>query len=151
MHDRTTGPRTGPHPMAARELSAALAERAEPFCRHYLPHGRRQGRYWFAGDIHGAPGRSLWMCVPAAREQPLGRPGRGGVVVPGDEQPGDAGGRDEGGEAGGGEGGGHRQLGAGGAQGEGGLNPLGDGEHGVAFPKMDCASRGWPRAPCGGR
>ena len=46
------------------------AERAESFCRHYLPHGRRQGRHWFAGGIHGAPGRSLWMCLA-----PPGHPG----------------------------------------------------------------------------
>ena len=56
--------------MTARELAAALAERAEPFCRHYLPHGRRQGRHWFAGGIHGAPGRTLWMCLA-----PPGHPG----------------------------------------------------------------------------
>ena len=70
MHERTPGPRTGPHPMSARALAAALAERAEPFCRRYLPHGYRQGRYWFAGDLHGAPGRALWMCLA-----PPGHPG----------------------------------------------------------------------------
>ena len=71
MHERTTGgPRTGLHTMSARELAAALAERAEPFCRRYLPHGHRQGRYWFAGDLHGAPGRALWMCLA-----PPGHPG----------------------------------------------------------------------------
>ena len=70
MNNHTTRPRTEPHPMTARELAAALAERAEPFCRRYLPHGRRQGRHWFAGDIHGAPGRSLWMCLA-----PPGHPG----------------------------------------------------------------------------
>ena len=70
MHERTTNPRTGPHPMTTRELAAALAERAEPFCRRYLPHGHRQGRYWFAGDVHGAPGRALWMCLA-----PPGHPG----------------------------------------------------------------------------
>ena len=71
MDEHTTGgPRTGPHPMSPRELAAALAERAEPFCRRYLPHGHRQGRYWFAGDLHGAPGRALWMCLA-----PPGHPG----------------------------------------------------------------------------
>ena len=56
MHDeRTTGgPGTGRHTMSPRE-------RAEPFCRRYLPHGHRQGRYWLTGDIHGAPGHALWM------------------------------------------------------------------------------------------
>ena len=71
MHERTTGgPRTGLHTMSARALAAALAERAEPFCQRYLPHGHRQGRYWFAGDVHGAPGRALWMCLA-----PPGHPG----------------------------------------------------------------------------
>jgi len=42
----------------AARLAAALAERAEAVCRRYLPHGRRQGRYWVAGDLDGARGRS---------------------------------------------------------------------------------------------
>ena len=49
----------GPSPAAA--IAAALAERAEEVCRHYLPHGRRQGRYWVAGDLDGARGRSLFV------------------------------------------------------------------------------------------
>ena len=47
--------------------SAALAEL---FCRRCLPYGRRQGRYWFADDIHGAARNSLWMCLA-----PPGPPG----------------------------------------------------------------------------
>ena len=49
----------GPSPAAA--IAAALALRAEAVCRHYLPHGRRQGRYWVAGDLDGARGRSLFV------------------------------------------------------------------------------------------
>ena len=49
----------GPSPAAT--IAAALAERAEEVCRHYLPHGRRQGRYWICGDLHGARGRSLFV------------------------------------------------------------------------------------------
>ena len=49
----------GPSPAAA--IAAALAERAEEVCRHYLPNGRRQGRYWVAGDLDGARGRSLFV------------------------------------------------------------------------------------------
>ena len=45
----------------AAGLAAALAERAEAVCRRYLPHGRRQGRYWVAGDLDGARGRSLFV------------------------------------------------------------------------------------------
>src|SRR3546814_2793788 len=26
-----------------------------------LPKGRRQGRYWICGDVHGTPGRSLYV------------------------------------------------------------------------------------------
>ena len=47
--------------MNATAVAAALAERAEAVCRHYLPHGRRQGRYWVAGDLDGARGRSLYV------------------------------------------------------------------------------------------
>ena len=48
-------------PSPAGSIAAALAERAEDVCRHYLPHGRRQGRYWVAGDLEGARGRSLFV------------------------------------------------------------------------------------------
>ena len=56
---------------AAAAVAAALAVRAEEICRRYLPHGRRQGRYWTAGDIHGARGRSLFV-----RLAPPGVPGK---------------------------------------------------------------------------
>ena len=45
----------------AAAVAAALAERAEEVCQRYLPHGRRQGRYWVAGDLDGARGRSLFV------------------------------------------------------------------------------------------
>ncbi|MCY4283987.1 MAG: toprim domain-containing protein [Thiotrichales bacterium] len=48
-------------PVNAARLAAALSERAEAVCRQYLPHGRRQGRYWVAGDLDGARGRSLYV------------------------------------------------------------------------------------------
>ena len=47
--------------MNAARLATALAARAEAVCRRYLPHGRRQGRYWVAGDLDGARGRSLYV------------------------------------------------------------------------------------------
>ena len=56
---------------AAAAVAAALDARAEEVCRRYLPHGRRQGRYWTAGDIHGARGRSLFV-----RLAPPGIPGK---------------------------------------------------------------------------
>ncbi len=49
------------HPSPAASVAAALAERAEEVCQRYLPHGRRQGRYWVAGDLDGARGRSLFV------------------------------------------------------------------------------------------
>ena len=47
--------------MNAAAVAAALAERAEAVCRCYLPRGRKQGRYWIAGDLDGARGRSLYV------------------------------------------------------------------------------------------
>ena len=57
--------------MNAADTAAALAAHAEDVCRKYLPHGRRQGRYWCAGDVRGAPGRSLFV-----RLQPPGPVGK---------------------------------------------------------------------------
>ena len=48
-------------PSPAAVIAAALGTRAEEVCRRYLPHGRRQGRYWVAGDLYGARGRSLFV------------------------------------------------------------------------------------------
>ena len=48
-------------PMRARGLAQALAERAEAVCRHYLSGGRKEGRYWTAGNVAGAKGRSLYV------------------------------------------------------------------------------------------
>ena len=55
----------------AAALAAALARSPEAVCRRYLPHGRRQGRYWVAGDLRGARGRSLFV-----RLRPPGPPGK---------------------------------------------------------------------------
>ncbi len=45
----------------AADLSERLAKNAQAVCRHYLPAGRREGRYWMVGDIAGSPGRSLYV------------------------------------------------------------------------------------------
>ncbi|MDE0147487.1 MAG: toprim domain-containing protein [Rhodospirillaceae bacterium] len=58
-------------PSSAAAIAAALAARAEEVCRRYLPHGRRQGRYWVAGDLDGARGRSLFVRLSGA-----GKPGK---------------------------------------------------------------------------
>ena len=57
--------------MNAADTAAALAAHAEEVCRRYLPNGRRVGRYWCAGDVRGAPGRSLFV-----RLEPPGTPGK---------------------------------------------------------------------------
>ncbi|MCY4405395.1 MAG: toprim domain-containing protein [Rhodospirillaceae bacterium] len=57
--------------MNASQTAKALGERAEEVCRVYLPHGRKCGRYWTAGDIRGARGRSLFV-----RLTPPGVPGK---------------------------------------------------------------------------
>lgn len=51
----------------ASEIAAALAAEAEAVCRHYLPAGQRQGRYWIAGDVHGARGQSLFVRIQGPR------------------------------------------------------------------------------------
>ena len=51
--------------MNAAAVAAELGRRAEAVCRRYLPHGRRQGRYWVAGDLDGAYGRSLYVRLEA--------------------------------------------------------------------------------------
>ncbi|CAO3456083.1 hypothetical protein [Azospirillum argentinense] len=50
----------------ASEMAQRLAREAEAVCRHYLPHGRREGRYWRIGDIHGTPGESLYIRLHGA-------------------------------------------------------------------------------------
>ena len=45
----------------ASDLARRLARNAESVCRHYLPEGCRQGRYWLVGDVEGTPGRSLFV------------------------------------------------------------------------------------------
>ena len=62
---------THPSPGSASHVAAALAERAEEVCRHYLPRGKKQGRYWVAGDVDGSPGRSFFV-----RLRPPGVPGK---------------------------------------------------------------------------
>ncbi len=58
-------------PSTASTISAALAAQAEAVCRHFLPNGRREGRYWVVGDVHGARGKSLFI-----RLRGPGRPGK---------------------------------------------------------------------------
>jgi hypothetical protein len=50
----------------AASLAARLAENAEAVCEEYLSQGRRCGNYWLAGDVHGNPGRSLFVRLAGA-------------------------------------------------------------------------------------
>jgi len=43
------------------DLARRLARDAEAVCRHYLSNGRRQGRYWIAGDLKNNTGRNLYV------------------------------------------------------------------------------------------
>ena len=48
-------------PDNASDLARRLARDAEAVCRHYLPAGRREGRYWLVGDVENSRGRSLYV------------------------------------------------------------------------------------------
>ena len=65
--------------MNATDMASALAARAEDVCRHYLPAGRKRGRYWVVGDIDGTKGRSLYV-----RLAPPGTPGKWNDAANGD-------------------------------------------------------------------
>lgn len=52
------------------ELARRLAREAEAVCRHYLPHGRRSGRYWVTGDVDDTPGRSLYVRLSGPESGP---------------------------------------------------------------------------------
>ena len=41
------------------DLARRLALNAEAVCRHYLSNGRRQERYWIAGDLDNNAGEPL--------------------------------------------------------------------------------------------
>jgi hypothetical protein len=56
-------------------LKRRLAEQAETVCRHYLPNGRRIGRYWAVGDVRNTPGRSMFvrLCGPSSGKGAAGK------------------------------------------------------------------------------
>ncbi|MCK1684616.1 toprim domain-containing protein [Bradyrhizobium sp. 145] len=55
------------------ELARRLAREAEAVCRHYLSNGKREGRYWLVGDVHNAPGRSLFVRLQDSRKGSAGK------------------------------------------------------------------------------
>jgi len=54
----------------ATDLARRLARDAEGVCRHYLPNGRRHGRYWLVGDVRNTPGRSLYVRLTGPESGP---------------------------------------------------------------------------------
>ena len=50
----------------ASDLARRMARQAEAVCRHYLPSGRREGRYWLVGDARNTPGRSMFVRLKGA-------------------------------------------------------------------------------------
>lgn len=59
-------------PLSAADIAQQLARQALSVCQHYLAAGRREGRYWQVGNIHGEPGRSLYVRLEAGGR---GKPG----------------------------------------------------------------------------
>ena len=47
----------------AKEIAHRLARDAERVATMLLPQGRREGREWVAGSVHGEEGRSLKVCL----------------------------------------------------------------------------------------
>ena len=60
-------------PRDAGELAHRLAREAEAVCRYYLSNGRREGRYWLVGDVHNAPGRSMFVRLQQSTKGPAGK------------------------------------------------------------------------------
>jgi hypothetical protein len=60
-------------PRDASELAHRLAREAEAACRHYLSHGKREGRYWLIGDVHNTPGRSMFVRLQDSPKGPAGK------------------------------------------------------------------------------
>lgn len=54
----------------AGDLARRLARDAEAVCRHYLPAGRRSGRYWLVGDVRNTPGQSMFVRVSGPESGP---------------------------------------------------------------------------------
>lgn len=48
-------------------LTRALAQRAEEFCRHYLPAGTKEGAEWRVGDAQGTPGHSMAVALSGVK------------------------------------------------------------------------------------
>lgn len=45
------------------DIKASLKERADELARYLFPQGKRAGREWQVGDVHGSPGNSFSICI----------------------------------------------------------------------------------------
>lgn len=50
------------------QIVAMLAARADQLAAELLPGGRRQGREWVAGDLSGAKGRGVSVCIGGSKQ-----------------------------------------------------------------------------------
>lgn len=57
----------------AFERACSLVREAEAVCRHSLSNGKREGRDWLLGDVHNAPGRSLFVRLHDSSKGPAGK------------------------------------------------------------------------------
>lgn len=53
--------------MTPQELNQRLSGMVESVAAHLLPNGRREGRNWCVGSIHGEAGHSLRVCLEGPR------------------------------------------------------------------------------------
>lgn len=59
--------RTQPAQLSASEISAKLKDNVLGFCQDFLPNGKRDGRHWRIGDVHGNPGQSMVVDITGPR------------------------------------------------------------------------------------
>lgn len=53
--------------MTPREINEVLIGMVEQVAAHLLPNGKREGKSWCAGSVHGEPGQSLRLCLSGAK------------------------------------------------------------------------------------
>lgn len=53
--------------MNAAELSQLLADNAQTVAEHLLPNGKKAGKEWRAGSVHGEEGKSLSLCISGTK------------------------------------------------------------------------------------
>ena len=49
------------------EISRRLTDQALSVAKYLLPNGKKEGREWIAGSVHGEQGRSLKVCIEGSK------------------------------------------------------------------------------------